>query len=256
MKSVPPNLQMNLDGIDNFYNPKEGKFDTPFTGPIKIPRGTFQLSVPPIVKIGESSSLPVLPMIQDNHLHIIQELKDMVPSTTRPKKNLKYCLRSSIRQLKNLRIHPEEFAIVNKLMPQVPYGRPHSREFLSACKDGNILEVEIMLTNDKFLAYVFDSMKMTALHWACLRGYLEIIKLLLGAHAFVDAVDMSHRTPLHIAAKNGSILIVEELLRNKADFSIVTAGKKTALQLCKDEATKETIKRVMREKYASAFMNN
>lgn len=189
-KSVAPSLQMNLDGMNNFYNLKEGKFDTPFTGPIQIPRGTFQLSAPPIVKIGESSSLPVLPVIQDNHLHIIQELKDMVPSTTRPKRNLKLCLRSSIRQLKNLRIRPEEFAIVNKLIPQVPYGRPQSREFLRACKDGNILEVEIMLTKDKFLAYVYDSMKMTGLHWACLRGFLEITTLLLDAHAFVDAVDM------------------------------------------------------------------
>lgn len=189
-KPAPPSLQMNFDNFNAYYNAKEGKFDTPFTGPIQIPRGTFQLSAPTTIKLGESSSLPVMPKVKENYLDIIEEIKNMVPSTPRVKKNMKLCLRSSIRQLKNLRLNPQELIMVNKLIPQLPYGRTNSRNFFQACKEGNVLEVETMLTNDRYLAHVFDPMRMTALHWVCLRGYLDICKLLLASMAFVDAVDM------------------------------------------------------------------
>lgn len=79
---------------------------------------------------------------------------------------------------------------VNKLIPQIPYGRPNSRLFFQHVKEGNAMQVEIMLTEDKYLAHVFDPIKMTALHWACLRGYLEITKVLLAYTAYVDAVDI------------------------------------------------------------------
>ncbi|OMJ85445.1 hypothetical protein SteCoe_13203 [Stentor coeruleus] len=252
-KPTPPSLHMNFDSLTTYYNAKEGKFNTPFTGSIQIPRGTFQLSAPTTIKLGESSSLPVMPKVKDNYLDIIEEIKSMVPSTPRVRKNMKLCLRSSIRQLKILRLNPQELIMVNKLIPQLPYGRANSRNFFQACKDGNLLEVETMLTNDKYLAHVFDPMKMTALHWVCLRGYLDICKLLLASMAFVDAVDISHRTPLHIASKNGFSNIVEELLKNGADPTIVTSGKKTPLKLGKDDVTKEIIKKFLREKYITAF---
>ena len=53
-----------------------------------------------------------------------------------------------------------------------------------------MINVEQMLAEDKYLAHVFDQIKMTALHWASLRGYIEIVKLLLNYSAFVDALDI------------------------------------------------------------------
>jgi hypothetical protein len=193
LRSAKPaisNLQLNLDPISDYYNVKEGKFDSPLTGPITIPRGTFQLSVPHSVKLAESRSAPQIPAKPvDAHLALIDEMNHMIPKSRRSRRNLKNCLRTSVRQLTNLRLRPEDLLLVNKLLPQLPLGRPQSRFFLQCCKEGNTLQVEVLLAHDRYLAHVFDPMRMTALHWAALRGYQEIASLLLAATAFVDAVD-------------------------------------------------------------------
>jgi len=120
----------------------------------------------------------------------MEDMEKMIPRSIKQKKNMRLCLRNSIRQLTSLRLKPGELVYVNKLIPQVPYGRPGSRLFFQSVKEGNLMQVEVMLTKDKFLAHVFDPIKMTALHWACLRGYEEIVRCLLVFSAFVDAVDI------------------------------------------------------------------
>lgn len=40
---------------------------------------------------------------------------------------------------------------------------------------------------------------MTALHWACKHGYVDMVRMLLHYHADFDAIDLMNRTPLSIA---------------------------------------------------------
>ena len=47
--------------------------------------------------------------------------------------------------------------------------------------------------------YQYDYYNMTALHWACKYGYLDIVRMLLHYHADFDALDLMNRTPLSIA---------------------------------------------------------
>ena len=69
-------------------------------------------------------------------------------------------------------------------------------------------------------------MKRTPLHIACLRNYLQIVKLLVSHPVIIclivklvdiNAQDTDFNTPLHIASELGFVKIVEYLIDNKCD---------------------------------------
>ena len=230
------------------------KFEIPFTGTIPIPRGTFQLSTPTHIKPLESANLPQTLKSSSSSGKLISEMQKMIPFPEKKKNNLKFYLKTSLRQMKSLKINPDEIEMIKKNIPLTPFGRNNSRVFFSKCKEGDLLVVEKMLSEDKYLAHVFDPMKMTALHWAALRGFTDIAKVLLNNTAYVDAVDcvfviQCHRTPLHIAAKQGFTEVVKVLIKFSADPSILTDGKKTPLQMAKNE----DIARLL-NKYTNVFL--
>lgn len=49
------------------------------------------------------------------------------------------------------------------------------------------------------MVFDYDFYNMTALHWACKKGYLEIAEILLKHHSDIDGVDILYRTPLILA---------------------------------------------------------
>jgi ankyrin repeat protein len=57
-----------------------------------------------------------------------------------------------------------------------------------------------------------DSMGMTALHWACDRGHLDLAVLLLDHGAEVNAEDECGTTPLHVACTCDHVDVVELML--------------------------------------------
>jgi len=59
-----------------------------------------------------------------------------------------------------------------------------------------------------------DSMGRTALHWACAKGSLPTVKLLLQHDANPDALDDEMKTPLIMAAQAGKPEIIEHLIKN------------------------------------------
>ena len=63
----------------------------------------------------------------------------------------------------------------------------------------------------------------TALHWASIRGYLEISELLTSSGADVNIRDSGGRTALHRASLNGRLKIVQLLLCQGADNNGGTA---------------------------------
>jgi hypothetical protein len=179
------------DNMPNIFKSKDSKdLNNPHFSMIPLTRASFELTSPPLMTIRESSSIPSLPKSSQLHLKLLEDMQKMVPRSVKNRKSMRLCLRTSIRQLNTLKLRPDELALVNKLIPQIPYGRPASRTFFQYVKEGNAISVEQMLTEDKYLAHVFDQIKMTALHWAALRGYIEIVKLLLSYSAFVDALDI------------------------------------------------------------------
>ena len=89
---------------------------------------------------------------------------------------------------------------------------------------------------------------LTALMWAC--GYeegvgtgaaVEVVELLLGAGASIDAVDNRGRTALMIAAELGHDAIVELLLDRGADRRIADKSGKRAADLAATAGLREKL---------------
>ncbi|XP_055984424.1 ankyrin repeat domain-containing protein 23 isoform X1 [Sorex fumeus] len=64
-----------------------------------------------------------------------------------------------------------------------------------------------------------DKLHRTALHWASLKGNLQLVKKLLEAGANVDARDLLDRTPVFWACRGGHLDILKELLNQGAQIN-------------------------------------
>jgi len=72
-----------------------------------------------------------------------------------------------------------------------------------------------------------DKLGATPLHFASLKGYLDMVKLLIEHNANVNHLNNMKRTPLHRAAFHGHIDVIKVLLKAKADVNIMTDKKYT-----------------------------
>ena len=83
-----------------------------------------------------------------------------------------------------------------------------------------------------------DNKGYLPLHRACLKGCVEVTRLLL--HNFPDTVNRTTpeedrcQTPLHLAAESGSVDCIELLLQLEANIEAATSDDRTALQAAAD----------------------
>ena len=96
---------------------------------------------------------------------------------------------TSIKHYKSLKIDPMIIPKIREYLPGVPYGLPKSKEFLSACKEGNMEVVQAMIEKNKWLVHSFDNSGQAALHWAVKRNLAVMVKVLLQAGAWIDVAD-------------------------------------------------------------------
>ncbi|CAD8094367.1 unnamed protein product [Paramecium sonneborni] len=144
-----------------------------------------------------------------------QFVKSKIEPPKRSKKQLRMILLRAINKLKAMNIDPQ-YMIENKVFSKKPYQRKMSNEFIHAVKLNQKDRVNELLEQNRYLVFDFDFYNMTALHWACKKGLIEMVELLIKNHADVDAVDILHRTPLYLAIQGNYLEIVETLLKNKA----------------------------------------
>ncbi|CAL1285635.1 unnamed protein product [Larinioides sclopetarius] len=76
--------------------------------------------------------------------------------------------------------------------------------------------------------------KGTVLHYASLKGYEEIVDILLKHNTNPNAADKTGCTPLHYAAKFSHFEIVKSLLSNGAIFNALSQSGKTPLEFAAD----------------------
>ena len=86
----------------------------------------------------------------------------------------------------------------------------------------------------------------TPLHLACIKGHINVIKILL----FLKDIDVNIKndkegTPLHIACQKNNMQIVSILVSYKADLSIKNSKDKLPIELTKDENIKKILKKAM-----------
>ncbi|KAK7094364.1 hypothetical protein V1264_005939 [Littorina saxatilis] len=101
-----------------------------------------------------------------------------------------------------------------------------------ACHRGLIRTVELLLKHNAVIDAI-NKWKQTALHWACVckspTASADITRLLLDAGADVNAQDRWGRTPLHYAAWNGNTETLRRLIHHEADLNATDNEGRTPL---------------------------
>ncbi len=124
-----------------------------------------------------------------------------------------------------------------------------SREFVIACKTGNLKRVEeIIYSDDKINIHYYKN--GYSLDWACCSGCLEIVKFLINQDKYkinVNLQDNTGFTPLITASLCSSDEIVKFLLyqdRYSININIQTRNNNTALELAKRYNCKDVTKTI------------
>ncbi|CAD8192269.1 unnamed protein product [Paramecium pentaurelia] len=143
--------------------------------------------------------------------------------------NLKYCTQSNKIRIKRKidllsrslkKINLLGLSIIDVIQKNIfskkAFSCQFSKEFIFASKQNRLEEMQSFLITHPYLVFQYDYYNMTALHWACKYGYLDMVRMLLDYHADFDALDLMNRTPLSIAIIENHQEIVKLLLTHGA----------------------------------------
>jgi ankyrin repeat protein len=103
-----------------------------------------------------------------------------------------------------------------------------AQELFEATAENNVPEVRRLLSvgadvNSK------DYNGITPLHWACIKGHVQVFKELVEHGAVIGATDNDGLTPLHWACIKGRVQVFMELLEHGADIEATHNDGLTAL---------------------------
>lgn len=104
-----------------------------------------------------------------------------------------------------------------------------------AIEDNDIAQVRFVLRFESDKVNDQDENDMTALHWSCVHGRLEIIGLLLEYGANMEIRDSKGWTALHFAADGGFLDVVELLLASYADVTATSNDGKSVIDVARGE---------------------
>ena len=81
----------------------------------------------------------------------------------------------------------------------------------------------------------------TPLHYAATSGHLDMIRLLLEEHAFIDAQSPNGTTPLMMAASYGSPEAVKLLVEEGADIAMRNQKQMTAMDFARRAERRDAV---------------
>ena len=84
--------------------------------------------------------------------------------------------------------------------------------FLNACRNGQKSIAQIFLKKGGIDVNKRDAEGNTPLYYACLKGYRDLVLLLLDSGADVSVTNNRSETPLHAAARSGNKEIIGKLV--------------------------------------------
>ncbi len=96
--------------------------------------------------------------------------------------------------------------------------------FFQAVAQGNLKEVNTLLSSQPELATIKDDNGSTPLHIAASKEYVNIMEVLISAGAEINAVNTKNRTPLFFAVTQEKDAAVKLLIDQKADPNIAPDG--------------------------------
>jgi ankyrin repeat protein len=102
----------------------------------------------------------------------------------------------------------------------------------NAAADGNVAQLQAVLSCDGDLVHATDHMGATPLHLAALEGHIDVVELLLREGSPPNATEAHGLTPLHYAVLRGQETIVSLLLAAGADANFRSSpGAPTPLEV-------------------------
>ncbi|OMJ68689.1 hypothetical protein SteCoe_33796 [Stentor coeruleus] len=221
VKNIDPKVE-NTDYLSGRYSPSKHKFTHNLIGELQLPRKFFTTAAQD--KFAElNTNTPT----KINDKEPIIKNKPVTSQNLKKSHNLKIKERyrrvmSCIKHYSSLKIDPMILTKIHEILPGIPYGIGNTREFLTACKEGNNEKVTLMLESNKWLAHTFDGSGQCALHWAVRRGHVKTVKILLAAGTWIDSLDYVGRSPLFLAVRGENLEMIDFLLSNKANFCVKT----------------------------------
>lgn len=108
-----------------------------------------------------------------------------------------------------------------------------------AILDRDLKKVQRLL--EDFYPDPLDQRKMTPLHYACQKGYNDIVKILIQNKADVNHPTGKLWTPLHIAAWARHLDTCHILIESGADVLIENRDGKTAFKLCQERGNHDIV---------------
>ncbi|CAD8146002.1 unnamed protein product [Paramecium pentaurelia] len=170
--------------------------------------------------------------------------KSVLPYPPRTKKQLRQFLLRALKKIKALGL-TIKYVMEHKIFSKKPYEKKYSKEFIHAAKQNKIEEIENYLQINPYLVFEYDFYNMTALHWACKKGYIQMVEILLKYHSDIDGVDILYRTPLILSIKEDHLDVAHILLINGAyPWSTAITDLKSILE--ENERAKILLTRVRR----------
>lgn len=121
------------------------------------------------------------------------------------RKNIKFI----IRRMESLKINMNDI-FQKKLFGRHPYA--FGREAFEAVKAGDDAMFWRIYTENRYIIYGVDSTQKTLLIWACIRGHVSIINMLMQLGALPNTVDIHGRTALSYAIQYDQGECVKRLL--------------------------------------------
>lgn len=180
----------NHDSFNERYSPNKHKFSHKLIGEVQLPRKFFNMT-PQEKELEEFchvkfSRIPEEKTLEKKKNLEVENFKKNAMSKS--KERLRKVL-TTIKHYKTIKIDPAVLPKIMQYLPGVPYGLSGSKEFLFACKEGDLDKVSVMIEENKWLVHVFDNSGQSALHWAIKRNHLAIAKLLLQNGGWIDNTD-------------------------------------------------------------------
>lgn len=252
-RSFTPNLQniirpASTEPVENKptaaisfkYDRNSRKITVPLIGDIILRREEFHLISPKALspEISFKNSYKNYEISDSTSVqNFLKESKEMFGK----KKNYWESLRKCIQDVKVFKIPKNDIPNLRKYVFHQPFEHEKARVFLKACKCGVIKTIRNFIREFPQIVNCFDDTHMTGLHWSALRGNIDVAELLIANNAYINAVDIAHRTPLFIAVKTGDFEVIRFFLVNKADPLILSDSKQKLVEYAKNHAVSDLL---------------
>jgi hypothetical protein len=263
-KSGEHNTELTEDRDDSFrqhFNPVHRTYSHPLIGEVKLHNFAFNVAVDPVPALCKSLAPAPSDALNERlktdldkarfpAVKFFEEMKETVRKTKSAERKRRVL--TSISHFRRLNIDQGNISKLSQMISNKAFGIQGSRDFMKACKDGDLRKAKYMLTDNRWLSQIKDHVNQTALHWAARRGNLEIAKLLIEQGCFVDSRDIAGRSPLHVACKFNYHDIVRILLEANADPYLKTnagsyphSNKVNIQRMLSQSKAKQVLKRFM-----------